>query len=112
MTIGPDPRTRTLWISVRLGIGGVPVTRSADGSMGPGDPPLPCLDRSAQAGGEVPQPLQPLLQRGPRRSEGQPEVPRRPERLPRHRRHEEILEQSLGDVVRRAELLALPALAD
>src|SRR5215468_3848666 len=39
MTIGPDPMTRTLWISVRLGIGGVPVTDPGDGSSpapGPG----------------------------------------------------------------------------
>src|SRR5262249_12621523 len=35
MMIGPDPMTRTLWISVRLGIGGVPVTRSGDRSTVP-----------------------------------------------------------------------------
>src|SRR5678815_2950260 len=42
MTIGPDPMTRTLWISVRLGIGGVPVTRSADRST-------PTASRAARA---------------------------------------------------------------
>src|SRR5215469_4994048 len=106
MTIGPDPMTRTLWISVRLGIGGVPVTRSADGSTGPcpdprssagsGSPPSGRRSRSAQRGRKVPEPLQPLLQGGPRGGEREPEVAGRPERLTGHRSDQQVLQETLG----------------
>src|SRR4029453_17606389 len=48
MTIGPDPMTRTLWISVRLGIGGGPVTRPADRST-----PATGAGRDAGGSGEA-----------------------------------------------------------
>ena len=94
--------TRTFRMSVRLGIGGVPVTRSTDGSIGPcpdtprrADRPADqeltttAPARSAQAGGEVPQPLEALLQRFAPGGKGEPEVPRRAERLTGHRRDQQ-----------------------
>src|SRR5215813_5943452 len=50
MTIGPDPMTSTLWMSVRLGIGEPPVPRLGDGSSPACSPPAVQEIRAADRG--------------------------------------------------------------